>query len=59
LDLGNFDITQDRYSELQSLGLKTLGQLYERLAIDPDRFSPFLKKQIQLFLFRLGFCPFY
>lgn len=59
LNLGNLDMTKERYHELQSLGFKTLGQLLERFAFESTRFSPFVKKQIQLVLFRLGFFPFY
>jgi len=57
LDLGNLDLTIERNSELQNLGFKTLGQLLERLAFEVHRFSPTLKKQRQLALYRLGFFP--
>lgn len=55
LDLGNLDLSKERYHELQSFGLKTLGQLLERLAFESYCFSSNLKKQRQESLFNLGF----
>jgi len=55
LDLGNLDLFKERYHELQSFGLKTLGQLPERLAFESYCFSSNLKKQRQESLFNLGF----
>jgi small subunit ribosomal protein S9 len=57
LDLGNLDLTKERYGELRELGLQTLGQLLERLAFESHIFSSLLKKQSLLALFRLGFFP--
>lgn len=55
LDLGNLDLSKEKYHELQSFGLKTLGQLLERLAFESYCFSSNLKKQRQESLFNLGF----
>ena len=55
LDLGNLDLSKERYHELQNFGLKTLGQLLERLAFESYYFSSNLKKQRQESLFNLGF----
>jgi DNA-directed RNA polymerase alpha subunit len=54
LDLGNLELSKERYCELQSLGFKTLGQLLERLAFESHTFSPKVKKQRQKSLFYLG-----
>jgi DNA-directed RNA polymerase alpha subunit len=59
LDLGNLDVNKERYSELLSLGFRTLGQLLERLTFESSTFSPFSRKQLQIALFRLGLFPFY
>jgi small subunit ribosomal protein S9 len=58
LDLRNLDLPKERYRELRNLGFQTLGQLLERLAFENSIFSPLLKKQRQLALFRLGVFPF-
>jgi len=57
LDLGNLDLTKERYEELRELGFQTLGQLLERLAFESSIFSSLLKKQRLQALFRLGFFP--
>jgi DNA-directed RNA polymerase alpha subunit len=59
LDLRNLDLTKERYRELRNLGFQTLGQLLERLTFESHIFSPLLKKQSQLALFRLGLFFFY
>jgi len=58
LDLRNLELTKERYRELQGLGFQTLGQILERLAFENNIFSPLLKKQRQIALFRLGLFPF-
>jgi DNA-directed RNA polymerase alpha subunit len=58
LDLGNLELSKERYNELQGFGLKTLGQLLERLAFESYCFSPTLKKQRQETLFYIGFFSF-
>jgi hypothetical protein len=58
LDLGNLELSKERYSEMQQFGLKTLGQLLERLAFESHYFSSTLKKQRQEALFYLGFFSF-
>jgi DNA-directed RNA polymerase alpha subunit len=57
LDLRNLDLGKERYRELQSLGIITLGQLLERLTFEANIFSPLLQKQRRLSLFRLGLFP--
>jgi hypothetical protein len=59
LDLGNLDLSKKRFSDLRNLGFRTLGQLLERLSLEPSSFSPSLKRQIQLAFFNLGFFPFF
>jgi DNA-directed RNA polymerase alpha subunit len=54
LDLGNLELSKERYCEFQNLGFKTLGQLLERLAFESHTFSPKVKKQRQKSLFYLG-----
>lgn len=58
LDLGNIELSKERYFELQSRGFQTLGQVLERMTFETSTFSPFLKKQIQQSLFHLGFFPY-
>lgn len=58
LDLGNLDLSKERYIELQNFGLKTIDQLLERLSFDSYCFSPILKKQRQESLFYIGFFSF-
>lgn len=58
LDLGNLDLSRERYSELQNFGLTSVDQLLERLAFESYCFSPLLKKQRQESLFYLGFFSF-
>jgi len=58
LDLGNLDLSKERYIELQNFGLKTIDQLLERLSFDSHCFSPILKKQRQESLFYIGFFSF-
>jgi small subunit ribosomal protein S9 len=55
LNLGNLDLSKERYGELQDLGIKTLGQFLERLTFESHIFSNILKKQRQQSLFYLGF----
>ena len=59
LDLGNLDLSKKRFSDLWNLGFRTLGQLLERLFLEPSSFSFSLKRQIQLAFFNLGFFPFF
>jgi small subunit ribosomal protein S9 len=58
LDLRNLDLTKERYRELRGLGFQTIGQILERLAFETNIFSPLLKKQRQIALFRFGLFPF-
>ena len=48
LDLGNLDLTRDRYKELHSFGIHTLGQLIERLAFQSNLISSRVKKKDNL-----------
>jgi small subunit ribosomal protein S9 len=58
LEVRNLELRKESYRELRHLGIQTFGQLLERLSFEPTIFSPILKKQRQLALFRLGLFPF-
>jgi DNA-directed RNA polymerase alpha subunit len=54
LDLTNLELSKEVYSELRNIGFYTVGQLIETLAYKKNIISPFVKKQRQQSLFRLG-----
>jgi DNA-directed RNA polymerase subunit alpha len=58
LDLGNLELSKNRYNEFQNLGFQTLGQLLEGLTSNFYSFPYILKKQRKQALICFGISPY-